>query len=207
MNSSINWRVASKTPMDCGNRSGGVAASTNRVWHAAALRFWGAHAVDPVRIPLDAELFVASQPISSPLADPWIELAHPESAQAIPGRGRQIVRLLRAELKQEVTRAERSIQRGNDIEAVLGRKSRRLSALGAYIIARRAGRDDLAERLAPVAASQHRSCPLYRTASLVLIPAESYPDERLAPESELPVSERVAKTEFASRERYRECEN
>ena len=118
----------------------------------------------------------------------------------------QIVRLLRAELKQEVTRAERSIQRGHDIEAVLGRKARRISALGSYIIARR-GSDDLRSALAPIAASQHRSCPLYRNASLALIPAESYPDERLAPESEQPVSERVAKTEFALRERYRECEN
>ena len=55
--------------------------STNRVWHAAAQRLWEAHAVDPLRIPLDAELFVASQPISALLVDPWTELAHPESGR------------------------------------------------------------------------------------------------------------------------------
>jgi hypothetical protein len=181
--------------------------STTRVWYTAALRLWEAHAADPVRIPLDAELFVASQPISAPLSDPWTEIAHPESARRFRNVVRQIVRQLRAELRREVALAERSLGKGNEIDALLSHKTRRLSALGSYIVARRAGRDDLAERLAPGAAWQHRSCPLYRTASLTLIPAEAYPDERLAIEIDEPVPERVARTEFATHQKYRECDN
>ena len=55
--------------------------STSRVWYTAALRLWESHTGDPVRVPLDPELFVASQPISAPFSDPWSELAHPESAR------------------------------------------------------------------------------------------------------------------------------
>ena len=36
--------------------------STPRLWSAAAVRLWSTHAADPTGIPLDAELFVASQP-------------------------------------------------------------------------------------------------------------------------------------------------
>ncbi len=55
--------------------------STSRVWYTAALRLWEAHASDSALVPLDPELFVASQPISSPLSAPWTEVAHPESAR------------------------------------------------------------------------------------------------------------------------------
>ena len=92
---------------------------------------------------------------------------------------RRIVRQLRAELKRELVAAERSIRQGHEIDSVLSRKTRRLSSLGSYILARRAGRDDLADRFAAAAAAQHRSCPLYRPASLAFIPAEFYPDENL----------------------------
>ncbi len=57
--------------------------STDRVWSAAAGRLWAAHAADPVRVPLDAELFVASQPIGAAFADPWSELAEPESTRRV----------------------------------------------------------------------------------------------------------------------------
>jgi hypothetical protein len=181
--------------------------STSRVWHAAALRLWEAHARHPGQIPLDAELFVASQPISVSLADPWTELAHPESARRYQSAVRRIVGQLRAELKRELRLAERSIRQGREIGAVLNRMNRRISPLGSYILARRAGRDDLANRYAAAAAAQHRSCPLYKTASLALIPAEFYPDECLAPLAEVRAPQRVVTWEFSLHGNYRECEN
>jgi hypothetical protein len=182
--------------------------STSRVWSTAAARLWEAHAGDPVRIPLDPELFVASQPIAAPLSDPWTELAHPEAVRRYQTTVRRIVRELRSELKREVGAAERSIRQGREIGSVLARKNRRLSSLGAYILARRAGRNDLAERFAAAAAAQHRSCPLYRAASLAFIPNEFYPDENLVLEPGEQASLRVvAEPEFSSRGKYRECEN
>ena len=182
--------------------------STSRVWYTAALRLWEAHTGDPVRVPLDPELFVASQPISAPFSDPWTELAHPESARRYRTAVRRIVRQLRAELKRELVAAERSIREGHEIGGVLGRKNHRLSSLGSYILARRAGRDDLAERFAAAAASQHRSCPLYRSASLAFIPAEFYPDENLVLEREEQSSHCVvAEAQHSLRGKYRECQN
>ncbi len=151
---------------------------------------------------------MASQPISAPLSDPWTELAHPESARRYRSGVRRIVRQLRAELKRELVAAERSIREGREIGGVLGRKNRRLSSLGAYILAQRAGRIDLAERFAAAAAAQHRSCPLYRAASLAFIPADSYPDENLALEREEESSHHdVAELEYSLHGKYRECQN
>jgi hypothetical protein len=182
--------------------------STTRVWYSAALRLWEAHAADPAQVPLDAELFVASQPISALFSDPWTEIAHSESIRRYRSAVRQIVQQLRVELTREVGVAERSIRRGGEIDNILGRKHARLSPLGSYILARRAGRDDLAKRYARAAASQHQSCPLYRLASVALIPADTYPDERLTLEIEQPVSRRVAGTEVTLRGKFREfCEN
>jgi hypothetical protein len=158
--------------------------STERVWYAASLRLWEAHAQDPKRVPLDAELFVASQPISVPFANPWIELAQPESVRRYRMRVRQIIRQLGSELRREVRLAERLIQEGNRISSVLRRRGGQLSALGRFIVALRAGRVDLAERLAAAAAAQHRSCPLYRAASRGLISADCYPRETAALEPE-----------------------
>jgi hypothetical protein len=183
--------------------------STSRVWYTAGLRLWEAHAGDPDRIPLDPELFVASQPISTPLSAPWTEIAHPESGRRYRSAVRRIVRQLRLELRRELIAAGRSIREGREIESVLGRKNGRLSSLGAYILARRAGRDDLAERFAAGAAAQHRSCPLYRTASLAFIPAEFYPDENLVLEPGEQSSHRViAEAAYSSQHgKYRECAN
>jgi hypothetical protein len=182
--------------------------STSRVWYTASLRLWEAHASEPGRIPLDPELFVAAQPISTPFSDPWTELAHPESARRYRSSVRQITRQLRAELKREVVRAERLIRQGQEIDDVLNRATRGLSSLGAYFVARRAGRDDLAERFAAGAAAQHRSCPLYRPASLALIPAELYPEDRLllAPEANAPYHLPI-EPEFSRHVKYRECAN
>ena len=109
--------------------------STSRVWYMASARLWEAHASDPGRIPLDPELYVASQPISTPFSDPWGELAQPDSVRRYRSSVRQVIRQLRAELKREITGAERDIREGEDIGGVLNRVRRSLSSLGAYIVA------------------------------------------------------------------------
>jgi hypothetical protein len=182
--------------------------STSRVWHAAALRLWEAHAHDPECIPLDAELFVASQPISVPLPDPWTELTHHDSATRFRRSVKRIVRSLRAELRREVRSGERSIEQGENVEKVLSHGGRRLSALGSYILATRAGREDLAERFAAAAASQHKSCPLYRVASMALIPAELYPDLSLAVNVlRTRAAAPVTSKDFTLHRNYKECPN
>jgi hypothetical protein len=168
--------------------------STQRVWFAAALRLWEVHAQDPLHVPLDAELFVASQPISAAVADPWTELTEPEAARRYRSRVRRIVRQLGSELKREVRRAERLIRRGHAMGAVLNVQDGRLSALGCFIVAQRAGRADLAAHFAAATAAQHRSCPLYRSASLLLMPADFYPIESLALETQsawAPLAEKI----------------
>ena len=148
--------------------------STDRVWGAAAGRLWAAHAADPARVPLDAELFVASQPIAVPFADPWSELAQPESTRRYRSTLRRIVRRLRGELKREIARAERLITQGRDIREVLA-TGRRISPLGCFIIAIRAGRGELANSFGAAAAAQHRACPLCREASDALLAGDHYP--------------------------------
>jgi hypothetical protein len=151
--------------------------STSRLWSAAAECLWAAHAADPAGIPLDAELFVASQPIAVPFADPWSELTEPDAARRYRSQLRRIVRRLRAELKREVTRAETLIGRGREIEDVLTTDGR-ISALACFIVASRAGREDLACGFSAGAVAQHRACPLYRRASVAFLPGELYPVER-----------------------------
>ena len=153
--------------------------STARVWVAAAECLWGAHAADPMGVPLDAELFVASQPIAVPFTNPWSELAQPEAARRYRSQLRRIVRRLRGELKREVSRAERSIRRGREIGEVLNEEGR-ISSLGCLIVALRAGRVDLADHFRVAAAALHRSCPLYQRASLAFLPTDLYPVENLA---------------------------
>ncbi len=150
--------------------------STARVWSAAAERLWAAHVADPARVPLDAELFVASQPIAASFADPWSELAQPESTRRYRSMLRRIVRRLRGELKREVGRAERLIRRGHDIREVLETRGR-ISPLGCYITSVRAGLDELARSFAAAAAAQHRACPLCRDASGALLAGDLYPVE------------------------------
>jgi hypothetical protein len=148
--------------------------STSRVWSAAAERLWAAHAADPTWVPIDAELFVASQPISVPFADPWSELAQPESTRRYRSMLRRIVRRLRGELKREISRAERLIVHGRDTREVL-KTGGRISPLGCFIVAARAGLGELANSFAAAAAAQHRACPLYREASHSLLAADLYP--------------------------------
>jgi hypothetical protein len=148
--------------------------STRRVWAAAALCLWQAHVDDP-SIPLDSELFVASQPITGMMGDPWIELTQLEAGRRYRARVRQIIRRLRMELRREVRRAERMMAADSPASVAALSQDRRLSPLGCYIAAHRMGRAEMAGRFARGAVEQHRSCPLYRSASLPLLPAESYP--------------------------------
>ncbi len=165
-------RIETAYRLRCSRWCGGC--STARIWDRAALYLWQAHAEAPESVPLDAELYVASQKISSRFANPWFDLARPEAAERYRSRVRQIVRHLRAELKKEIGRAERAIKQGDAIHKILKPGNRRLSPLGCYITALRADRADLAERFTSTAALQHQSCPLYRLASSALIAVEFY---------------------------------
>lgn len=157
--------------------------STGRVWAAAAMCLWQAQVDDPT-IPLDSELFVASQPICGALGDPWVELTQVEAGWRYRLQVRRIIRHLRAELTREVRRAERMMAGEAPVSAASLSRDQRLSPLGCYIAAHRMGRADLAGLFAQGAVEQHRGCPLYRPASLSLLPAESYPidDGSVAPE-------------------------
>jgi hypothetical protein len=148
--------------------------STRRIWSAAAARLWQAHVESPW-LPLDCELYVASQPLTDSLSDPWSELAQPEAARRYRSQVRRIVRGLRSELRREVRLAERSIRRHREINTALLGGNTRLSPLGCYIAAQRAGRADLAARFVAAVAEQHRSCPLYQSACASLLPADLYP--------------------------------
>ncbi len=148
--------------------------STRRVWSAAALRLWQAH-LDDSRLPLDCELYVASQTITPALSDPWSELAQPEAAIRYRSRVLWIIRQLRSELRREVRLAERRILEDDGIRASSLSTNGRLSPLGCYIAAQRAGLTELAERFTAAAARQHSSCPLYQSASIPLLPADLYP--------------------------------
>ncbi|WP_165232166.1 hypothetical protein [Aquisphaera insulae] len=148
--------------------------STSRLWSAAAMILWQAHENDP-RIPLDPELYVASQPISNSYPDPWSIVAHPDAARRYAGRVRRIISQLRSELKKELRRAEAMIRDGNGLPIPAEMERSRLSPLGLFIAALRSGRHDLAIQLRDGVVSQHRGCPLYRFAAKSMIPAESYP--------------------------------
>jgi hypothetical protein len=148
--------------------------STPRVWSAAATILWQVHSKNP-EIPLDPELFVASQPIAAPFGDPWASLARAEAGQRYRQTVRRIIRRLRSELSREVRRAEAELRQGRRLGVLIRRHDLRISPLGLYITAQRAGRADLAQRLRFAAIQQHNCCPLYRPASLALIPAALYP--------------------------------
>jgi len=150
--------------------------STPRVWSAAATILWEAHSEDPT-IPLDPELFVASQPLTGTFADPWSSLAQPEAGHRYRQNVRRIIRRLRTELKREIRLTEDLLRQGRTLSMIIGSRNARLSPLGLYIAARRAACPDLAGRLRRGAIEQHNCCPLYRSACLAFLPAELYPME------------------------------
>lgn len=154
----------------------------SRVWTAAAATLLQTHCDDPERVPLDPEFYVAAQSRTSAFSDPWSELASDDSTRRYLGRIRRIVQGLRRELRVEIRWAESRIRRGVSIRAVLRTSGRRVSPLGCFIVACRAGRPDLAARFASSARAQHCSCPLYRQAGIGLLPSTvSYPFDNEPP--------------------------
>jgi len=158
--------------------------STSRVWTAAAMVLWQAH-LDDAEVPLDPELFVASQPMKSGVADPWLDLVGDHAKDAYQRRVHQIIHMLRDELRRELRFAGRLVRKGRPLRDVLFDPNPRLSPLGRYLLAQRASRSDLAEELEGEALAQHRVCPLYRFASLAFVSADQYPVEpaRLEPQN------------------------
>ena len=148
--------------------------SSTRIWGAVATGLIEATEVNP-SLPVDPELFVASQSFGSTFPDPWSELTGVESIRRFRDRVEWIVRALREELTDEVNVAEKRIAGGQSILKVLGTASRRISPLARYIVAFRASRQRLTLRLLEDAKSQHHACPLYRQASSSLIAVEHYP--------------------------------
>lgn len=136
-------------------------------------------------MPLDPELYVAVQPANSLFYDPWIELTQTSSAWHYRNRVRKMIRGLRAELRSEVRSAEGRVRRGEAIVKVLLDGRKQLSPLGCFIVARRAGCDELANRFRRGAVLQHQSCPLYRPASLPLLSPEFYPVRECPADKEL----------------------
>jgi hypothetical protein len=162
------------------HRARGVPGnSAAGVWSAAAMLLLEATGADP-ELPLDPELFVAAQSGGRSLLDPSADLT--QSAAIVRYRGcvRAMVARLRNELDQEVRRAERRIERGEDAKLVLLGSSSRLSPLGCFIAALRLRQGELAETLRVRAIAQHRSCPLYRQASAGLVSTDDYPVRRVA---------------------------
>jgi hypothetical protein len=150
--------------------------TSSGVWGAAASGLLMLHRNIP-SVPLDPEMFVAVQPLRT-WADPWADLAQESALRRYRRHVRRIVSQLRSEIREEVRSAERKLRGGTSLTSVLSDSSGRISALGRYVIARRAGQDELAERLRPEAERQHRSCPLYRQACRFLLPDNTYPIPR-----------------------------
>jgi hypothetical protein len=147
--------------------------TSSGVWEASAAGLMMLNRNFP-SVPLDPELFVKVQR-QRKWADPWVDLVQESAFRRYRRQVRRIISHLRSEIKDEVRSAERQLRSGTLLPEVLSDSSGRISALGRYVIARRAGQDELAERLRPEAERQHRSCPLYRQACRFLLPDNTYP--------------------------------
>ena len=148
--------------------------TTPGVWRSAACRLYEASEIDS-SVPIDPELFVVAQPRGRLRPDPWTELTQSHSLRRYLNLIRQIVMKLLVELRGEMRRADRKLLRGLSLDNLLGSGGSRISPLGRYILAHRAGRSDLEMRYRSAAEAQHRACPLYRLASQSLLPLHAYP--------------------------------
>lgn len=148
--------------------------STPGVWTAAAETLVQANLEDR-SLPIDPELYVLAQAPDSHFADPWRELTGAPAIDHYRTRVEAIVAGLRRELAQEVRYAEARIEAGRPAVEVVISRNRRLSPLGRYIVAYRAGLPTLAGRFRHSATEQHRACPLYRPACSGFLPADVYP--------------------------------
>ncbi|QDV33279.1 hypothetical protein [Tautonia plasticadhaerens] len=161
------------------------------VWHRSALGLIQAHSADP-RLPIDPELFVASQPIFDSLVDPWGDLVAPEAVARYRRRVSRIVRRLRDELRRELRLMRRRSLKGQAMEHQVALGGRGLSPLGRYVAAQRIGRGDLAETLRGEALRQHLGCPLYRLACRGLLSEGGYPEAGPSAALSLPLPLHVA---------------
>ncbi|MGP0066890.1 MAG: hypothetical protein ACLQGP_25275 [Isosphaeraceae bacterium] len=123
------------------------------------------------------------------MSDPWSELAQPAAARRFRVRVLKIVSQLRSELSREIRLAEKLIEEKGKVGFMNLPVNHRISPLGYYIAAQRTGMPELADRFAIPAAEQHRSCPLYRLASLPFVSSDLYPSGQLSvdaiPDNEL----------------------
>jgi hypothetical protein len=165
------------------------------VWSTAAAILVQLHE-DDSSLPIDPELYVAIQPAGAAFDDPWVALTQPLAAKRYRTRVRAMIRVLRTELRAEVRFAERRIKAGEAIETVLTTPSKRLSPLGCYIVAHRAGCTELGEQFRLGAVEQHWSCPLYRAASVPLIPRDCYPGRERSADEELVAMTRQRSPQF-----------
>ena len=148
---------------------------TPGAWESAASRLLEASSERP-SIPIDPELYVAVQAGGGLTPDPWAELTQRRSSRRYLTALRRIIGQLRKELSVEVRLAESRFLRGTSLDQVLAEEEGRISPLTRYILAYRAGREDLSSRHRAAAEDQHRSCPLYRLASRSLLPGHAYPE-------------------------------
>lgn len=146
------------------------------VWGTAATGLLLLHQGEP-EIPADPELFVTIQTLcgGGPF-DPWNDLASELALERYRMAVMGMIDGLRRELRSEVRRAERRVRAGADLDVVLADQRQPLSPLGRFITAFRAGRADLMEAVRHEAESQHLACPLYRAASMSLLPENEYPE-------------------------------
>lgn len=151
-----------------------AAFPRSAVWMAAASNLMSAHGRDPC-LPVDPELFVASQPSRVGVADPWGDLTRPRSIERYRRRVRSIVRQLRRELLGEIRWIHRRLERGLGLDHVIRARTSALTPLGRYVTAVRCDRDDLAVQFVEDAIRQHHGSPLYREACRGLLAQELYP--------------------------------
>ena len=148
--------------------------SDERLWESLASMLIRAHERSPW-LPVDPELFIASQLKVGPLTDPWAHLESSKALRRYRRKVRRIILALRVELRQEIRLLQRTKVRVGSILGALEDRPSSVSALACYIFAIRARRAELAEVYRRGAQEQHSGCPLYQRASQTLIRAEDYP--------------------------------
>lgn len=150
-------------------------ASVDRHLWASAARVLIAASEGSAAIPVDPELFVASQVRAGLISDPWMDLTHPRAGRRYVANVQRMVRRLRNELREELERVDDLLTTGKTLERILRTPSRKLSPLGRYVVAIRQGRTDLAKGFRGEAREQMTVCPLYQAALVDLITPEDSP--------------------------------
>lgn len=150
------------------------SSCSSEVWVAAAMRMHQV-AEENLGIPVDAELFVASQVYRGFRRDPWTELTQAGASRNYRQAIRKIVGLLEKEISREIRWATRKMESGASLDGLMASAKTKLSPLSKFYFAREFGRSDLADRYRDDARDQHLSCPLYETAFRNLLPSMIYP--------------------------------